>query len=117
MPSSLKGVDVTLSDVAQSRGNRFLLPVQEDGKKTGVRVMGTSDATYEMVRGILIEEFELDPSSVQPEASLVDDLGIDSIDAVDLLVRLKEMTGKQVPPDRFRSVKSVGDVVTVLDTL
>ena len=79
--------------------------------------MGTSDATYEMVRGVLIEEFELDPMSVRPEASLVDDLGIDSIDAVDLLVRLKEITGKQVPPDRFRTVRSVGDVVSVLDTL
>jgi acyl carrier protein len=79
--------------------------------------MGTSGATYEMVRGVLIEEFELDPTSVRLEASLVDDLGIDSIDAVDLLVRLKEITGKQVPPDRFRTVRSVGDVVSVLDTL
>lgn len=72
---------------------------------------------YEMVRGVLVEEFELDPEKVRADAHLVDDLGIDSIDAVDLLVRLKELTGKHVPPDRFRSVRTVADVVAVLDTL
>jgi acyl carrier protein len=64
-----------------------------------------------------VEQFELDGGSIEPQSKLYDDLGIDSIDAVDLLVRLKELTGKQVPPERFRSVRTVGDVVTVIEQL
>ena len=51
-----------------------------------------------MLREILSEEFEIDAADVVPTANLYEDLDIDSIDAVDLIVRLKEITGKRVPP-------------------
>jgi acyl carrier protein len=72
---------------------------------------------FEKIRDVLAEEFEIPRQSIVPEASLYEDLGIDSIDAVDLIVRLRELTGKQVPPDRFRSVRTIGDVIAVLETL
>lgn len=72
---------------------------------------------FEKVRTVLAEEFEIPRESIVPGAHLYQDLGIDSIDAVDLIVRLREITGKQVPPDRFKTVRTVGDVIAVLETL
>jgi acyl carrier protein len=69
------------------------------------------------IRDVLAEEFQIPREKIVAEAQLFDELGIDSIDAVDLIVRLREMTGKHVPPDRFRSVRTVGDVVSVLESL
>ncbi len=72
-------------------------------------------STYlEMLRQVLHEEFEIDPSTVVPEANLFMDLDIDSIDAIDLIVKLKEMTGRKIPPEEFKSVRTVGDVIQVL---
>ncbi len=72
---------------------------------------------FEKVRTVLTEEFEIPRESIDRGANLYQDLGIDSIDAVDLIVRLREITGKQVPPDRFKAVRTVGDVIAVLETL
>lgn len=76
-----------------------------------------TEQLFEKIREVLAEEFEIPRDRIVRDARLYDDLGIDSIDAVDLIVRLREMTGKHVPPDRFRSVRTIGDVVTVLETL
>ena len=72
---------------------------------------------FEKIRDVLADEFEIPRASIVPEANLYTDLGIDSIDAVDLIVRLREITGKQVPPDRFKAVRTIADVVAVLETL
>lgn len=69
------------------------------------------------LRKVLSEDFEIDPESIVLEANLYEDLDLDSIDAVDLIVRLKEMTGKKVPPELFRSVRTVADVIKVLQSL
>ncbi|WP_413663941.1 acyl carrier protein [Microbulbifer sp. CNSA002] len=64
---------------------------------------------------ILVEMFEVDEADVKEEAHLSDDLDIDSIDAVDLIVRLKEVTGKKIAPEEFKSVRTVGDVVGAIE--
>lgn len=69
------------------------------------------------MRSILAEEFEIDADAITLEARLFEDLNVDSIDAVDLLVRLKDMTGKYIPPERFREVRTVGDVVEILASI
>lgn len=69
------------------------------------------------IRELLSAEFEVNADHVVPQARLYEDLDIDSIDAVDLVVRLNEMTGKKVPPDKFKAVKTVGDVIKVLEAL
>ncbi len=69
------------------------------------------------LRQILVEEFEIDPVAVVPEARIYDDLDIDSIDAIDLIVRLKEITGKKVPAEKFKEVRTIADIVDVLQTL
>ncbi len=59
----------------------------------------------------LSEMFEIPPEKIVPEAKLFEDLDLDSIDAVDLVVRLQGITGKKIKPDAFKSVRTVGDVV------
>jgi acyl carrier protein len=61
--------------------------------------------------------FEIDPAKLSEEAELYDELDIDSIDAVDLIVELKNFTGKKIAPEDFKSVRTVGDIVDAVEEL
>lgn len=61
--------------------------------------------------------FEIEPESVQLDSNLYSDLDVDSIDAIDLVVKIKELTGKQVKPEDFKNVRTVLDVVTVIQNM
>jgi acyl carrier protein len=63
------------------------------------------------IRELMVEMFELNEVDITLEARLYEDLDFDSIDAVDMIVRLKEMTGKAVKPEDFKSARTIGDVV------
>lgn len=67
------------------------------------------------LRDVLAAEFEIDPQSITPEAHLLDDLDIDSIDAIDILARLREFTGKELPAEALKNVRTVGDVIALVD--
>ncbi|MFW0778563.1 MAG: acyl carrier protein [Rickettsiales bacterium] len=78
----------------------------------------TDRATIEKkVSEILVELFEIDPADIKPDSNLYEDLDIDSIDAVDLVVELKKMTGKKIKPEDFKSVRTVSDVVDAIEQL
>lgn len=79
--------------------------------------MQSRDEVLEQVRAALIELFEIEPDKVTPEARLNDDLEIDSIDAVDLLDRLRRQTGRKISADQFRSVRTVGDLVDAVHAI
>jgi acyl carrier protein len=66
---------------------------------------------------ILVEMFEVDAVEVTPDAALYDDLDIDSIDAVDLIVRLKDLTGQKVDPEDFKEIRTISDVVDAIEQL
>jgi len=63
------------------------------------------------IQELMVEMFELDKEDITLEARLYQDLDFDSIDAVDMIVRLKEMTGKAVKPEDFKTARTIGDVV------
>jgi len=73
--------------------------------------MESRDDIYKKVTAILVNLFEIDPNSISEDSLLYDDLDIDSIDAIDLIIELKSYTGKKVPPEDFKSIKTVGDIV------
>jgi acyl carrier protein len=75
------------------------------------------DEIYPWVADILHEMFELDKAKITPQANLYTDLDIDSIDAVDIAVKLKQLTGKRLQPEVFKSVRTVEDVVNALEEL
>ena len=74
----------------------------------------TREELYEQIRDILIDRFEVDESLISMEANLYDELEIDSIDAVDLLVYVKEVTGKKVSPEQFKEVRTIENVVDTI---
>jgi acyl carrier protein len=63
---------------------------------------------------LLAEMFELDKADLTAESNLYADLDIDSIDAVDLAVKLKQLTGKRLQPEVFKTIRTIGDVVDAL---
>ena len=73
--------------------------------------MNNKEDIYLKVVSIFEELFEIEAQKITLEANLYQDLDIDSIDAIDLVVELKNMTGKKIQPEEFRSVRTVQDVV------
>lgn len=78
--------------------------------------MTKDDILAKMVQ-ILQDTFDIEPERVKPEARLHQDLDIDSIDAVDLIVRLRPLVGRRLQPEAFKSVHTVQDVVDALHGL
>jgi acyl carrier protein len=79
--------------------------------------MNNQQEIYTRIVQVLEDLFEVDPDKVTPEARLYEDLDIDSIDAVDLVVELKKITGKKMRPDDFKAVRSVQDVIDAISRL
>ena len=79
--------------------------------------MKTAAEIYDVLHGILENEFEIDAEDISLEANLYEDLDLDSIDAVDLVVKLREITGKKIEPDTFKQVRTVQDVVSEIEKL
>ncbi|WP_116367597.1 acyl carrier protein [Parahaliea mediterranea] len=76
--------------------------------------MNSRQEISELLASLLTDMFEVPPHSITPEARLYEDLDVDSIDAVDLIVELRGITGKQIDPDEFKTVRTVDDVVNAV---
>ncbi|MDK2124926.1 acyl carrier protein [Parachitinimonas caeni] len=74
----------------------------------------TKQEMFDRLSAILQETFDIDADRIKPESRLYEDLDIDSIDAVDLIVKLKPIAGKRLQPDAFKSVRTLQDVVDAL---
>ena len=72
-------------------------------------------ATFDQLKSILSEEFNIVTDNISNETNLFEDLDIDSIDAIDILARLRELTGKALPAEELRSVRTVGDVIKLVE--
>lgn len=79
--------------------------------------METKEQIFSKIKEILIELFEIEEEDIEPGANLYEELDIDSIDAVDLVVKLKEITGKKIQPEEFKTVRTVQDVVDAVHGL
>jgi acyl carrier protein len=77
----------------------------------------TDDEILNRLRDILVENFEIEAQAVTLDAHLYQDLGLDSIDAVDLAIKVQQLTGKRIKPEEFKHVRTVGDVVTTAKQL
>lgn len=73
--------------------------------------MLSRDELFERLKGYLEDMFEVPRDEVTLESRLYEDLDLDSIDAVDLVVKLQELTGRKFKPEEFKSVRTVGDVL------
>jgi len=76
--------------------------------------MQTKEELLEHIKGAMQELFELPPNKVELNSHLYDDLDLDSIDAVDLVIKLKELTGQMAKPEDFKVARTVEDIVNIL---
>jgi len=70
---------------------------------------------FEKVRAILCDQLDLDEDKVTMDSSLVDDLGADSLDAVDLIMSLEDEFDMEVADEASDSFKTVGDLVRYIE--
>ena len=79
--------------------------------------MLSRDEIFQKLKLHLEEMFEVPPEKIDQDARLYEDLDLDSIDAVDLVVKLQELTGRKFKPEEFKSVRTVGDVLDAVYAL
>ena len=72
---------------------------------------------FEKLKTILVDDFEIAPEKLTHDANLFEGLELDSIDAVDLAVKLQEFTEKKISPENFKQIRTVNDVVLAIEEL
>jgi acyl carrier protein len=73
------------------------------------------DEIYATLVDLLAESFELNKAEIKRESKLYEELGLDSIDAVDIFVQLREITGRRPDPARAREVRTIDDLITFVE--
>lgn len=68
------------------------------------------------IRDMLSDMFEIEKGSIKLESHLVQDLDLDSIDAIDMVVKLQELTGRRVEGEALRKVATIKDVVDLVES-
>lgn len=74
----------------------------------------TKEQIEEKLREILINDFEIDENKITKDSNLFEELEFDSIDAVDLAVRLQQFTDKKISPEDFKQIRTVEDVINAI---
>ena len=69
------------------------------------------------IREIFAKNFSIKPEEVMPTSKLYEELSLDSLDAVDLVLELQDLTGKKIKPEVFKGVRTVQDVIMIVVSL
>lgn len=77
----------------------------------------TREQIFDRLKSILVDDFEIEPEKIAVDANLFEDLEFDSIDAVDLAVKLQDFTEKKISPENFKQIRTIDDVVTAIEKL
>jgi len=77
----------------------------------------TREQIFDRLKEILADDFEIELDKLVLEANLFEDLELDSIDAVDLAVKLQEFTEKKISPENFKQIRTIDDVVSAVEEL
>lgn len=72
---------------------------------------------FDKIAEMLAEQLGIPQSKITLESRIVDDLGADSLDVVELLMQLEDATGKTVPDEEVTKIKTVGELVEVIENL
>ena len=71
----------------------------------------------EQIQAMMKELFELEPARVQPQAKLIEDLELDSLDAIDLAVKVEETTGLALDENKIRQLRTISDVIDAIEAI
>jgi len=76
---------------------------------------GGARMVFEKVKAILAEQLDIDENTIEPSSLIVDDLGADSLDIVDLVMTLEDEFDAEIPDEAIETMKTVGDVVRFIE--
>ncbi|GAA8758394.1 hypothetical protein VN1340_12910 [Helicobacter pylori] len=80
------------------------------------KAFNTNDTNlFETIQAVIAEQLEIDASQVTPEAKFVKDLGVDSLDIVELIMALEERFGIEIPDEQAEKIVNVGDVMRYIE--
>ncbi len=79
--------------------------------------MSQRDDVLAQLQDVISDIFEIDKEDITPSARLYEDLDLDSIDAIDLVVKVQNMIGKKVQADDFKNARTVDEVVDIIINL
>lgn len=74
-----------------------------------------SDDIFKKVKGVIIEQLGVDEKDVTSEAALIDDLGADSLDVVELVMALEEQFEIEIPDEEAEKISTVGEAVSYIE--
>ena len=74
----------------------------------------TQNEIFGILKNALITHFEIDEAKITPQSLIYEDLGIDSIDAIDLIDYVKKQTGYRLLPEDFKNVKTLEDIAIIV---
>ena len=69
----------------------------------------------EKIKSIVSEQLNISPDKITPESSIIDDLGADSLDVVELVMALEENFGVDIPDEEAEKISTIGDIVTYIE--
>ena len=72
---------------------------------------------FEQVRDALAQQFEVEPDSITMDTNLIDDLGADSLDVVELIMSLEDRFGISISDEDAAQLYTVGKIVDYLEKL
>ena len=70
----------------------------------------TKDEVLSAIDEIMVTGFEVDPALLKPQAHLMDNLGLDSLDGVDLVVAIEKKFGCRLEESEVRAMVTLGDI-------
>lgn len=69
---------------------------------------------FNELKTILVDDLEISEAEIKESSNLFTDLDLDSIDAVDIAVRMQRYTDKKLPPEEFKKIQTIDDVVNAV---
>ncbi len=79
--------------------------------------VGGTVMIFETIAKIISEQLGHSLDEIQPDTSLVDDLGADSLDAVEVIMAIEEEFSIEIPDEKFENLETVQDIVDLVETL
>jgi acyl carrier protein len=71
--------------------------------------------TFEKISTLMAEQLGIDKASITPDSEIIKDLGADSLDVVEMLLELEKEYGVEITDEQAADLKTVGDIVSLVD--
>lgn len=72
-------------------------------------------SVFEKLQRIIADQLEIDEDDITPDSDIIDDLGADSLDIVDLVMSIEDEFGIEVPDEAVEEIKTVDDAVKYIE--